>query len=152
MRVRLPIGSSISEAGLTSAVTSLPGVRRTARQGHMLVIDYDPNLVSLTDITHALDTQFDRAWRAASSGFMGRLTGLLTQAMSHLTVDAEAIQTDAASRYPVGFRQRLHEIYLHRYRHRRHGLRGERRGNWRHYLNRPTESFANPDGSGHPHG
>lgn len=149
MRVRLRVGTAVSEAGLTSVVTSLPGVNRVALSRRCLFIDYRCDDLRHADIVAALDARLGQSWRPEAHG---RLRHRWDQLAAWLVALAEPVQALAVAPYPVGFRERLHEAYLNRYKFRRHGLRTDRRGNWRHYMNRPTDAPGAEGPQEAPHG
>jgi hypothetical protein len=147
MRGRMHIGTAVSANGLATTATALPGVARAEVREGVLYLDYDPAQHRIADVCAALTQQFGDSWSRSTQPNVMRLRWDRWSDWLHRL--AERVQANAAPAYPVGFRQRLHGAYLDRYQHRRHGLRGERRGDWRHYLDAfggddPTRGSSGP--------
>ena len=132
MRGRLRIGTAVSANGLATTATALPGVARAEVRDGLLYLDYDPAQHRVADVRAALTQQFGVSWSPGTQPNAIRVRWDRWCDWLHRL--AEGVQAEAGPAYPVGFKQRLHAAYLDRYQHRRHGLRGERRGDWRHYL------------------
>lgn len=132
MRGRLRIGTAVSANGLAATATALPGVARAEVREGVLYLDYDPARHRIADVRAALTKQFGASWSPGAQPNAMRLHWDRWCDWLHRL--AERVQAEAVPAYPVGFRQRLHTAYLERYQHRRHGLRGETRADWRHYL------------------
>jgi len=137
MRTRLRLPKGANGPVVLARVSAEPGVARVALTGRRLIVAYDPRLTRRTAIAAAV--------RAVAGEHVA--TGPLSARWQAIAEDARRTAPDD---YPVGFRQRVREAYLHRYRHRRHGRRDDRPQHWRQYLDARRTSGGDPgtpDGS-----
>lgn len=129
MLTRLPLPAEVPATTALSRLEGAPGVHRAAAlSDRLLVLDYDPARTTRGEIAATLGIE------APTRGLRARWQAL-----------AEATRRDAPPDYPLGFRQRVREAYLHRYRHRRHGRRDDRPQHWRRYLKAEATTEPSPD-------
>jgi len=124
--LRIPIaGAPDAVAQTTATLAATRGIDNVVRDGGWLVIDYDVRLFGCADIIEHVQNGGCRInlnrWERMRLGFR---------------CYREAIRRDEHNN-EIGWDSSVREIYVSRYRHRRHGRRDDRPRNWRQYGARP---------------
>lgn len=113
--------TSPDPAAVCPALGAINGIISARAEAGAYVVEYDPLILDCTGVMaelHALGVR-------PSSGLLERLR-------LYLRCYRDAVLREEQNN-EIGWDSCVREIYVSRYRHRRHGRRDDRPRNWRHY-------------------
>lgn len=128
MQQRITVSVATSEgvdpARVCAALDAVNGIASARVKGDVYSVDYDPLVLDCAGVIAQL-----RASGVEPS------PGLLERLRLRLRGYRDAILREEQNN-EIGWDSFVREIYVSRYRHRRHGRRDDRPRNWRHYNER----------------
>jgi hypothetical protein len=119
-------GDETARSRITAGLREMPGVEEAVADGDALRIRYDLRATNCAQIV-------ERVVAGGLVPVLGRLQGLRLR----LRCYREAIRREGINN-ELGWDSFVREIYVSRYRHRRHGRRDDRPRHWRQYPVPPT--------------
>jgi len=127
-QITVRVGANAADpARVCAMLGTVPGLANARKSAGNYIIDYDPRVLGCAEVIARL-----------------RATGAepVLSVLEHLRLKLRCYR-DAILREEhmneLGWDSFVREVYVSRYRHRRHGRRDDRPRNWRHYSRRtPT--------------